>query len=261
YLPPGGDGAARFAPAPAEEELTRLLAPVRVELAYGLRAEGAAARADRVLLALAEGRPWLVTGERAGGGRYLLLASPLAPEGGTLVAAAAMVPLVDRLVGAWTEGEGAAAERTAGEPVPLPGRATAVERPDGTREAVEGGAPYRGATRAGIYRVLSGDAELAVFAVNPPAQETPLARLDDDQLEARLADWAMRRARDGGEWERMAYGVRRGGERWRALALLALALLIAEMLLAASGGRGARVEARMTEAAPAGAGGSWHTRS
>lgn len=260
-----GAGAARLQPPTDDEELARLVEPARLDRVHPLEAAGGGT-GDTVLLALREGTPWLIRGERQGGGRYLLLGSPLTEDATSIAASAAMVPLVDRLVGTWAQTDARAPERIAGEPVPLPGLARAVVRPDGTREEVEGGAPYRGTGVAGVYRVLGDDGELSAFAVNPPPSETPLARVSPGELMDLLPGWTVRVARDAEAWDRMVFRVRRGGEAWWPLALLALVLLVAEMLLSGSG-RGGRAGAAAGE--PGGAAeepnmtraGAWRTGS
>src|SRR5690606_16572562 len=211
--------------------------------------DGAAPAAlDSTLLRLRDGSTWAVRGELAGTkGRYVLLASPLSLKASTLPSSAAMLPLLDRVLGAWAAAEPARSHVAPGEPVVLPSLADAVERPDGIRDPVEGGARYRSPALPGIYRVLAGDRLVDAFAVNPPAIESDLTRYERRQLTAALDGWRVRISDDAGDWLRMIYHRRLGREVWRPLLLLALALLLVEGLVAASG----RVRAARPAGSPA----------
>lgn len=239
-------GEARFAPVEDGDELLRALESIRIQQVYRLeraagpapapQGEGAAASRDSTLLRLRDGAAWAVRGELAGSnGRYVLLASPLSLEASTLPSSAAMLPLLDRVLGAWAAAEPARAHVAPGDAVVLPSLADAVERPDGVRDPVEGGARYRAPALPGIYRVLAGDRIVDAFAVNPPAVESDLTRYERRQLTAALDGWRVRVSDDAGDWLRMIYQRRLGREVWRPLLLLALALLLVETLVAAAG--------------------------
>src|SRR5690606_5872729 len=187
-------------------------------------------------LRLRDGAAWAVRGGPPGTmGRYVLLASPLSLEASTLPSAAAMLPLLDRVLGAWAAAEPARSHVTPGEAVVLPSLADAVERPDGVRDPVEGGSRYRAPAQPGIYRVLAGERLVDAFAVNPPAIESDLTRFERRQLTAALDGWRVRITDDAGDWLRLIYQRRLGREVWRPLLLLALALLLIEGLVAAAG--------------------------
>ncbi|MFO7259951.1 MAG: BatA domain-containing protein [bacterium] len=241
-----GAGEARFAPVEEGDELLRALEDVRLQQVYRLERTGptpsaggdgaAPAALDSTLLRLRDGSTWAVRGELPGTkGRYVLLASPLTLEASTLPSSAAMLPLLDRMLGAWAAAEPARSHVAPGEPVVLPSLADAVERPDGVRDPVEGGSRYRAPAQPGVYRVLAGDRLVDAFAVNPPAIESDLARLDRRQLTAMLDGWRVRVTDDADDWLRLIYHRRLGREVWRPLLLLALALLLVEGLVAAAG--------------------------
>lgn len=242
FQPPDAAGEARPDTAGADADLAPLLESARLAVTYPLQPEGAGAAEDTVLIALRDGDPWVVRGRRPSGGRYLLVGSPLTPEAGTVASSAAMVPLVERLVGSWAAEAQDAPEVLTGHAFLLPGRARTVLGPDGAEESVEGGAPYRPGA-VGVYRVRGSEGELAAFAANAPSQETPLDRLGRRDLRERLPGWTVRLAESPGEWEALAYRVRRGGEAWRWAVILALALLLAELALSGSRRRTSRAAA------------------
>jgi len=258
-----GEGEGRFASVEDGDELLRALESIRIQQVYRLERTGPApatngegpapAALDSTLLRLRDGSAWAVRGELPGAmGRYVLLASPLTLEASTLPSSAAMLPLLDRILGAWAAAEPARSHVAPGEAVVLPSLADAVERPDGVREPVEGGSRYRAPAQPGVYRVLAGDRLVDAFAVNPPALESDLARLERRQLDAMLDGWRIRITDDAGDWLRMIYHRRLGREVWRPLLLLALALLLVEGLVAAAGrARPARPAGGTASKAPA----------
>lgn len=247
-------GEARLALDPGGDDLIGALENTRIRQSYRLVREQAPGR-DSVLIRLRDGNSWLVRGELPGGGRYLLLASPLNEEASSLPTSAAMLPLLDRMIGAWAAAEPSRTEASPGDRMPLPATAVAVERPDGTREEVAGGATYRVPGVPGIYKVLGDEGVVGAFAVNPPASESDLQRLDEKALRAALPGWSIRFIDDAGDWTDAIYSRRLGREIWRPLALLALALLLVEGLVASAGRtersrRDESAESRSTPPAP-----------
>lgn len=230
---PQATGEARFELRDSTDELTRALASARVRQVYPLQRQSAAA-GDTVLLRLADGTPWAVRGTLPSGGRYLLLASPLTQEATSLPTSSAMVPLLDRLTGAWASSAAARTEVAPGEMVPMPDAADAVDRPDGVRERLSAGG-YRAPGRAGIYHVLAGQREIAAFAVNPPPSESEPERLSSRRLAAMLPDWDLETSDSPREWGRDVYRHRLGHEVWRPLLLLLLSILLVEALVATAG--------------------------
>src|SRR5690606_17339114 len=109
-------------------------------------------------------------------------------------------------------------------------RAKMIERPDGGTDAVEGGARYRVPALPGIYRVIGDAGPLEAFAVNPPASESDLARLEPRRIAATLPGWTLRLADDATSWARHVFHRRLGREVWRPLLFLVLAVLLVEAL-------------------------------
>jgi hypothetical protein len=225
-------GEWRFQVDEAADELMQPLDRVRLTQVYALRRQGGAAAGDTVLLRLRDGAEWAVRGERIRGGRYILLASPLSAEATTVPTTAAMVPLLDRLVGAWAAAAPARADFAAGDVVPLPEAATAVEWPDGRVERA--GGEFRAGAEPGVYRVLAGDSAVAAFAVNAAPAESDLRRFPAARLGDALST-TVETANDAEEWRREIYRNRLGRELWRPALLLALLVLTIEAAVAATG--------------------------
>lgn len=250
YDVPNATGEATIEPsAAAGEALQRQLPAVRVRRAYPLRAAGAAT--DTVLLRLSDGTPFVVRGQRPGGGSYILLAAPLADSSTTFPTTAAMLPLLDQLTGAWAAASIASPDAQPGEPVALPAGATVVERPDGERETIQAGQSYRAPATPGIYRVFAGDTVRSAFVVNTPGIESDLRRASREQLRAALPGWKLEFADSPGEWTRDIYRQRLGREVWGPVVWLLLLLLVIESLAAASGRRAAAVEGSASNPRPA----------
>jgi hypothetical protein len=237
YGPPGGTGEGRFetgAAALGGDELGRTLEGVRLFRVHPLLGEPGTA-AD-TLLSLQDGTAWAVRGER-GGGRYILLGSALSETASTLPTSAAMVPFLDRLIGTWIAPGVAPAGHEPGDEVVLPPGTTAVERPDGTVESAAGGSVYRLGGEPGVYHVLAGDEVAAAWAVNPAPGESRLERMDRRTLRGALPGADITFIDTPGGWAGAIYTRRLGREIGGPLLGLALALLILEAAVAASGGR------------------------
>ena len=228
-----GAGEARFAVG-GNDELERALAPARVMQFYRLVPNGRAS-GDSVLIRLQDGTPWAVNGERARGGRFVLLASPLTPEATTLPTSVAMIPLVDRLTGPWSAAAAPRSEARPGELVNLPQGATLVIHPDGSRDTVAAGQPYYAGTQPGAYQVVRGGSVVAAYVVNPPANESLLRSASNDRVRRALPEWKIDFADDPDGWDGTIFRQRLGYEMWRALLMALILLLIAEGLAAATG--------------------------
>ncbi len=233
FAPPTGQGEARLATEGLDDEILAPLADVRIREAYDLRREGDENGA--ALLHLRDGRAWAVQGELPGGGRYILVASPLSTEATTLPTSPALLPLLDRLTGAWATAARTRAEVTPGTLMPVPAEATIVVRPDGSRDSITAGGGYRVPGRPGVYQLLADDRVIDAFAVNADPAESDLARLDDRKLRAALPGWRPEWIVDPADWPDAIYHQRLGKEIWRPLVLAALAFLLIEGLVAASG--------------------------
>lgn len=225
---PGAGEAGVDAPALPVE-----LDDVRVRPVYELLPAGPTPSGE-VLARLESGEPWIVRG-RSPEGWYVLVASPPVPEASTLPVSAAMVPLLDWASATSSEDGAGRPPREAGAPLPVSGRATAVETPAGTRHPVDGTQLFRRTDRPGIYRVLAGDTVIDRVAVNVPVRESLPDRLDPDSVRAWLGS-GVELVPDEASWTRSVFTRRQGPELWRPLLLLALLLLLAESWIAASGG-------------------------
>jgi hypothetical protein len=130
--------------------------------------------------------------QRRTGGTFVVLASPLSAEASTLPTSAAMLPLLERLTGAWAAALPPATDAAPGQEVMLPAGTTAVLHPGRQprrclgRCALPSGAGARASTVRSARRH-----GLAAWAVNPPAAESDLARLDRRGLDARLPGWTL----------------------------------------------------------------------
>jgi hypothetical protein len=240
-----GTGELRF-DTRGQDELDRALRDVRILQAYRLIPAGRNVN-DSVVVRLQDNSAWAVVGERARGGRFVLLASPLAPEAGTLPTSLAMIPLIDRATGVWVAPAAARAEARPGEQLNLPAGATTVINPDGSRDSVLTGATYTAGTQPGVYRVLRGGAVTAAYVVNPAPTESVLRSASRQRIERSLPDWRIRFADDVDSWQDRIFDRRLGFELWRPLVLVLLLLLLAEAVVAATGTtRSAAVTAQET---------------
>jgi hypothetical protein len=165
----------------------------------------------------------------------VLLGSPMTAEASTLPTSAVMLPLLDRLTGAWSLSDAPRTDAVPGQEIALASGTRIVERPDGTRDDVTGATSYRFGGEPGVYRVLRGDSTLAAFAVNPPAAESDLSRLEESDMETLLPGWTVHGTTRDGAWRRAVFRERLGRELWRPLLIALLLVLAAETLLAASG--------------------------
>lgn len=229
----GAAGEARFA-AQGNDELERSLAGAHVMQFYKL-VPARAAKGDSVLLRLQDGNAWAINGERARGGRFVLLASPLSPEASTIPASVAMIPLLDRLTGSWSAAATARSEARPGEVVNLPEGATLVINPDGGRDTVVAGQAYYAGTQPGAYQVVSRGSVVAAYVVNPPAIESVLRPASESRVTRALPDWKIDFVENADDWDDEIFSRRLGSEMWRPILFVLLLLLIAEAVAAATG--------------------------
>jgi Aerotolerance regulator N-terminal len=247
YEAADGSGDLLFGIHDSDDPTMRSLRDVRVAQSYRLVPQNGATP-DSVLLRLADGSPWALRGVRADGGRYLLLASALSVNATTLPTSPALVPLLDRMLGSWVMSRASIDEAAPGEQIGLPPDATAVQMPDGTNEPATGA--YRFGDAAGVYRILAGDSIVGMVAVNPPASESSLERATSRQLHDAFAGADVFTADRPQQWADRIFRQRVGREIWRLLAILALAVLAIEAMVAAAGARTDRNSARTRNATP-----------
>lgn len=241
-LAPGAsEGEARLDVEPGRDPLSEPLSRVRLSTVYELVPEGDPAVGDTVLLGLRDGGPWAVRGERRAGGRFVIIASPFTDSASTLPTSPAMLPLLERILAAWTATVPARLEIEPGERPVLPADTRAILRPDGTRDEVTAVDGWIADGEPGIHRVLGeADSVLTAFAVNPPASESRLDRLTRRDIERRLESWQPQVVASAEAWPRAVFRQRLGREFWRPLLAVGLLLLLIEALVAATG----RVAAR-----------------
>ena len=232
-LPAEGD--TRLMAADTSDPLERALQGARLRQHYRLSTPSLQP-ADTVLLRTRAGGAWAVRGALRSGGRYILLGSPLDAEATSIPTSAAMIPLLDRIVGAWSAADAGLSAAEPGALLPLPAGATHVRRPDGVLER-SGADVYAVPPAAGVYEVLAGDARIAAFAVNPPAAESDLRRARGSAVARAFRGWPLTITDDPDGWQRAGYRARLGVELWRPLVLAALLLLVAEGIIAAAGGK------------------------
>ncbi|MEX2526332.1 MAG: BatA and WFA domain-containing protein [Gemmatimonadota bacterium] len=182
------------------------------------------------LLTSPDGVPWGVIR-----GDTLLLAIPPDPAWSSLPVSVRWLPFLEGLAaGGWQErGDARWPLRIqdvpwmeAGTPLSIPPGATAVERPDGTREVLSGTQPPSTSLLPGIHRFLAGDSILALVAVNIPLGESLSSR----------SSWELAVSTLGGEvvvnpnptWSSSLFRTRHGHAAIPALLGLTLVLLIFE---------------------------------
>lgn len=215
------------------EALPSPLAEVRVRSAYRLVPDADPPAPPRTLAEL-DGWPWAVEGHDLSGRPYLLLASPMTREASTLPVSTAMPRFVDWMASEWAGSGPGVAEATVGVHVPAPAGATTVRFPSGEEMEIDGTRTVRGTGEAGFYTFLDGDSVISVVALNPPVEESRLARLDDDALDEAIGSEVVL-VGDEADWDQEVFRARQGPELWRPLLLATLLLLVIETLFATSG--------------------------
>lgn len=228
-------GEARFAAESANRDpLLRHLATVQLRQSFVLQPPPA--HSDSVVLRLSDGSPWAVRGDRVSGGRFVLLATPFTLEASTLPTSAAMVPLLDRMIGPWSARPTTFPDVPPSEPLQLPRAAVAVLKPDDSRDTLAAGELYRAPVEAGVYRVVdAANEQISAFVVNTSPAESVLVPANERRIKTSLSGWDLELSDSPDEWLRDIYGERLGRELWWPLLLALLALLLVESLIAAAG--------------------------
>lgn len=229
YTAPGpGEARLDQAGSTVSAAVAAWLPDIRLRQVYGLSGEGPAS----VPLRLRDGAPWAVTGRVEQGGRFLMLASPLTVEGGTIATSAAMVPFLDEVITRWMEESVDSPTRVPGSLVTVTG--DSLVGPQGVEPARRGDVVRLRVP--GIYRELSGSDAVAAYAVNPSAEESRLTRLDLDRVADRLQGRDVTVAGPSA-WGRAIFRERVGREVTPWLLVGALVLLGLEMAASAAGRR------------------------
>jgi hypothetical protein len=170
----------------------------------------------------------------------LLLATPLAPEASDFAVSGAFLPLVHQAVKVLARGT-AAASLVPGDRYGAPA-STGTWRIEGAggRELESETRADRGATRLvsaplelpGLYRVMQDGKLRATFAVNVDPRESDLDSPPDAELLQRFPPGRASILHIGEDLARRVREARYGRELWSMMVLLALALLIAETVVA-----------------------------
>lgn len=175
-----------------------------------------------------------------GKGLVFVMTSGWHPADSQIALSSKFVPLLHGLLDAGGGVEAGQIQVVTGDPVALPtidDGALRVRKPDGTTRAPAAGATSFGDTdQPGLYTLETG-ARARTFAVNLAAAESATAPLPVERLEAlrRLGATGPRSAGEPAATAARSWKATLEGEQklWRFLLLLALALAVAETLLAA----------------------------
>jgi Aerotolerance regulator N-terminal len=194
---------------------------------------GPEADTSRILARLSSGEPWIVE-VTAGGGRALLLASPLEEEASSLPVTAALIPLLDWALGSWSARRGGSGDVPAGSPIPLPSGVTVVVGPSGVSTSARGQTEFEETRRAGIYDLMSESGVVARVAVNSPSSESVFLTLSRESFHAGETG-SVTFVRDRQRWNRSIFVDSQGPEVGRELLGAVLLLLGVESIVAASG--------------------------
>lgn len=123
---------------------------------------------------------WIIAGPR-----YILVGSPLTPDATTLPVRATFVPWIGDVLSERLVGEpGQVLSAAPGSHLPRPRWADAMENSDGSRTSL--GETLDAPSRPGVYFLTRGDHRVGAVVVNPPPEESELARFSADELRGRL---------------------------------------------------------------------------
>jgi hypothetical protein len=117
--------------------------------------------------------------------------------------------------------------------VPPPGT-TSIRDPAGTLHPVDDTQPFATTPTAGLYEFLAGDSTIQMVAVNAPAEESLLLRIETGALRD-LLPGPSTMVSDSARWARAVFSAGQGPEIWRWLLVVMALVLVAESLVAASG--------------------------
>ncbi|HRP09159.1 MAG TPA: hypothetical protein PLL69_11805, partial [Gemmatimonadales bacterium] len=212
-------GAMHVEAATSDSGASLLAQPVTVTRRHALEATGGAGDT----LATIEGEPWLVRS-----GDVLLLGSRMDPTWTSLPVSASFVPFIDALATRAVRGEPLLPTVSAGEPLRLPPRATAIMPAGSAAIPVEGGADWTPG-EAGVFWLLEGVDTLGALTAVIDARESELRRATAREIEAAWPGAVVSGFDDGVSRTFTASG---RGDLRPLLLLLAVLLLGCEALLA-----------------------------
>jgi hypothetical protein len=175
--------------------------------------------------------PWVIAGPR-----YVIVASPLAPDATNFPVRASFVPwlgtvLTERLVGE----PGQVIIAAPGAQLPRPRWADAMEGNTGQRTPL--GEVLDVPVRAGAYFLTRGDHRVGAVVVNAPPSESVLDRYTANELRDRLQTGRTFVTTDPATWQATAF---RGASRRSLIEpalLLALLMLVVEAIVIGARGR------------------------
>jgi aerotolerance regulator-like protein/VWA domain-containing protein len=180
-------------------------------------------------LASAGRDPWIVSGPR-----YVIVASPLAPEATSFPVRASFVPwlsdvLTERLVGE----PGQVLTSTPGNRLARPSWADAIESPGGARQPLE--ESFDVPAQTGTYFFERGGRRVGALVVDPPPDESTLDREPPQDIERRFRARAVLRVTDATKWSTLAFRAASRRALVEPLLLAVIALLAVETLFARAG--------------------------
>jgi hypothetical protein len=208
------------------------LSGVTVKRHYRLIPTGPIASGD-ILVRLESGSPWLVKGSGAQG-PYTLIASDLNEESTSLPVTAALIPFLDWILSGRTTSTDIHENRITGDPLVVPGDIVGLIDPIGTTQEIRGGQTFNATGNPGIYQLIRSDSTVTKVAFNVPAQESQLETIEIETLKDLLPESAVL-VNDPGNWGNTVFVNRKGMEIWKWLVMIALVILVAETVAAASG--------------------------
>jgi hypothetical protein len=222
-----------------EEENARIESP-RIRFAFDVARD----TPHETIIAYGNGAPFLAEGG-VGAGRVLLFTTALEDSWSDLPVRGIFAPLVNRSV-TYLAGRGQSKTqilRVGSDLVYQPKQVGesalfAVEKPDGDQVRVKPDVSagkytirFAETQRAGIYKVLAGERQVAAFAVNPPPEESDLTPADPDELKEITGTGRFFVVAKGASLDEVVRQSRYGRELWRLFLLAALACLLIEMLV------------------------------
>jgi hypothetical protein len=192
-------GSVRTGPAPVRGPG---LDGVNANRWYALEPAPGAADAAVDTLGRAGGDAWAVAGDG-----YVLVASPLTPEGTDLPVRAAWVPWLGAAISDRLGGDaGAVTDAAPGAMISRPSWSREMEWPDGSMHAVTE-SRLRAPSRPGVYFWRRGNARGGALVVNPEVTESDLTRASHGSIEAKLADGDVQVHGDAGAWSPTVFAV------------------------------------------------------
>jgi hypothetical protein len=195
------------------------------------RLEPAGGATGRAVLARVGGEPWIVRG-----GRSVVVGSRFVPEETDLPLSARFVPALAGLLLRLAHGDDGIVSAAPGDVVALPEGITALATPEGP-VPVAGGAGTVAPVVPGVYPLLSGADTVGELVVAADARESDLTRASDRDVAAAFPGAQVRVVDAPRSYAAARFAGAGQGELAPWLLVAALAVLVAEALVAAGAGR------------------------